>query len=56
MVICNCRNIRESQFSNREELIARVLQDDYCCGKCIEELPATFNEKYIDTANLVVYK
>ena len=31
MVVCSCRNIRESQYPTREELIARVLQDDYNC-------------------------
>ena len=36
MVVCSCRDIRDSQYSNKEELIARVLEDDYCCGQCIE--------------------
>jgi hypothetical protein len=54
MVICSCRNIRESQFPNREELVARVLEDDYCCGKCLDEfLP---HKKDIDTEPQTVYK
>ena len=38
MVVCSCRDIRDSQYNNKEELIARLLQDDYCCGTCLEEL------------------
>ena len=36
MVVCSCRDIRDSQYSSKEELIARVLEDDHCCGQCIE--------------------
>jgi hypothetical protein len=44
MVVCSCRDIRDSQYSNKEELIARLLEDDYCCGTCLEDLsPCTKN-------------
>jgi hypothetical protein len=56
MVICNCRNIRESQFPNREELIARILEDDYSCGTCLDDFLPDANQKGIDTANVTVYK
>jgi hypothetical protein len=37
MVICSCRDIRDSQYTNREELRARILEDDFCCGTCQDE-------------------
>ena len=37
MVVCSCRDIRDSHFNSKEELAIRVLADDYCCGKCLEE-------------------
>jgi len=37
MVICVCRNLKESDFSSQEELCNRLLQDDNQCGKCIKE-------------------
>jgi hypothetical protein len=47
MVVCNCRGIKESEFINREDLINRILQDDYCCGKCLEDFLPN-NDKTID--------
>jgi hypothetical protein len=37
MVICICRNIRESDYADRADLEQRVLQGDHCCGKCLED-------------------
>lgn len=37
MVVCSCRDIRDSHFNSKEELAIRVLADDYCCGECLEE-------------------
>lgn len=37
MVVCICRNIRDSEYSDQNELIERLLQDDLSCGKCLEE-------------------
>lgn len=37
MVICSCRNIRESDYSTKIELMQRVLEDDLVCGSCREE-------------------
>ena len=37
MIVCICRDIRESHYDNREDLIKRVLEKDYCCGKCLDE-------------------
>ena len=36
MIICVCRNIRESDFNSREELIERIMQLDHKCGQCRE--------------------
>jgi hypothetical protein len=36
MIICVCRNIRESDFDSREELIERIMQLDHNCGQCQE--------------------
>lgn len=55
MVVCSCRNIRDSQYTSREELAARILQDDYCCGKCLDEFLPNDNKK-IDTDHQLVYK
>lgn len=37
MIVCICREIRDSEYSTKEELIERLLQDDCECGKCVEE-------------------
>jgi hypothetical protein len=29
-----CRNIKESDFSRQEDLIERIMQNDYNCGQC----------------------
>jgi hypothetical protein len=34
MVICVCRNIKESDFKTREELIQRIMELDHNCGQC----------------------
>jgi len=49
MVVCSCRNIRESQFTSREELAARILEEDHCCGKCLDEFLTCCGKKDIDT-------
>ena len=36
MIICVCRNIRESDFETQEELIERIMQLDHSCGQCQE--------------------
>jgi hypothetical protein len=48
MVVCSCRGIKESHYDNREELIARVLEDDHCCGKCLDDFLPYDGEKDID--------
>jgi hypothetical protein len=47
MVVCSCRGIKESHYDNKEDLIARVLEDDHCCGKCLEEFLPNCNEKQL---------
>ena len=37
MVICSCRDIRDSQYTNLEDLRARIIEDDFCCGTCLDE-------------------
>lgn len=36
MYVCICRNIKESDYPNREQLIDRLSRDDLVCGSCIE--------------------
>lgn len=36
MIICVCRNIKESDFANKAELIERIMQLDHSCGQCQE--------------------
>ena len=36
MIICVCRNIKESDFNNQEDLIKRVKQPDHNCGQCLQ--------------------
>ena len=37
MYVCVCRNLKESDFNNKQEIIDRLLHDDCECGKCLEE-------------------
>jgi len=34
VIICVCRNIKESDFTSRKELIERIMQLDHNCGQC----------------------
>ena len=36
MIICVCRNIKESDYKTIEELIQRIMQLDHNCGQCQE--------------------
>lgn len=36
MYACICRNIKESDYSNKKDLLDRLLQDDVICGSCQE--------------------
>jgi hypothetical protein len=36
MIICVCRNIKESDFTRQEDLIERIMKSDYSCGQCQE--------------------
>ena len=36
MIICVCRNIKESDYQTQEELIQRIMELDHNCGKCQE--------------------
>jgi len=36
MIVCVCRNIRESDYDNYEELYERLCDVDICCGHCVE--------------------
>lgn len=48
MIICLCRNIRDSDYSNKNELIKRLYEEDKVCGICLnnvdtlKEVPRTF--------------
>lgn len=37
MVVCICRDIRDSEYNDHGNLLNRLLDEDVCCGKCIEE-------------------
>lgn len=37
MIVCNCRDIRESDYPDKEELHDRIYCVDVVCGKCLEE-------------------
>lgn len=34
MIICVCRNIRETDFETKEELLQRIMELDHSCGQC----------------------
>lgn len=34
MIVCICRNIRDSDYDTPEEVRSRVMMDDYVCGTC----------------------
>jgi len=36
LIICVCRNIKESDFETKEEMIQRIMQLDHNCGQCQE--------------------
>jgi hypothetical protein len=36
VIVCVCRNIKESDFKTQEEMIERIMQLDYNCGQCQE--------------------
>lgn len=36
VIICVCRNIKESDFDTSEQMIERIMQLDHNCGKCQE--------------------
>jgi hypothetical protein len=36
MIICVCRNIKQSDFETKEQLIERIMQLDHKCGQCQE--------------------
>jgi hypothetical protein len=43
MIICVCRNIKESDYQSQEELIERIMQTDHQCGQCQE-----YCQKFLD--------
>ena len=36
MIVCICRNIKESDFATQVEMIERIMQLDHDCGQCQE--------------------
>lgn len=36
VIVCVCRNIKESDFKTKEEMIQRIMQLDHDCGQCQE--------------------
>lgn len=37
MIVCSCRNISDSNYSSKEQLLERLLCDDWVCGTCIQD-------------------
>jgi len=35
MIICVCRNIKQSDYKSKNELISRLTEDDVSCGQCL---------------------
>jgi hypothetical protein len=54
MIICVCRNIKESDFETRKELIERIMQCDHNCGQCQQYCKQT-NELLELDADLNLY-
>lgn len=38
MIICSCRDIRESDYPNKDELILRLYEEDRKCGICLVDI------------------
>jgi hypothetical protein len=36
MIVCVCRNIKESDYDTSDELLNRLKDVDICCGHCVE--------------------
>jgi hypothetical protein len=51
MVVCSCRNIRDSQYNSIEELMARIMEGDHCCGRCLEKFLSDGDEFGFDRAS-----
>ena len=37
MIVCSCRNISDSNYDSPEQLLERLLCDDWVCGTCIRD-------------------
>jgi signal recognition particle GTPase len=35
MIVCVCRNISDQQYSTKEELVERLLEEDLQCSACM---------------------
>jgi bacterioferritin-associated ferredoxin len=35
MIVCVCRNISDQQYTNQEELVERLLEEDLQCSACM---------------------
>lgn len=38
MIVCSCRCISTNDFETVEQLNERLMENDYVCGNCIEDL------------------
>jgi len=52
MVVCICRDIRNSEYTDKETLVTRLMEDDVCCGKCLEEFVDEFINDDVETYKL----
>jgi len=41
MILCVCRNIRESDYDNTSDLLKRLYENDLKCGKCLDYLTSS---------------
>ena len=41
MILCVCRDIRESDYDNSGDLLKRLYENDLNCGKCLNYLTSS---------------
>lgn len=56
MIVCNCRDIRESDYPDKEELHDRIYCDDVVCGKCLEEFVDVDSQKQTSQLHIFINK
>ena len=55
MIICICRNIKDSDYSSKEELLNRLSQSDINCGQCQKYVTANLNMNKLSNTQIIKY-